>query len=269
MDRFECYELCVQSPRHVAQFLHAVHGRNPLRLREDFCGTAAVSREWVSQGRELGETREAVGVDNDPDALRRAGEVNRACGLEDAIHLGQGDVLECAIQKARSWDVIFVGNFSIGYIHDRVALAWYVRASYLRLDWVKRRRGLKSDGVFVCDTFDGPGAFKEGSVTRIHPGRNGEVIRYTWEQREADALTAMVTCVLHFQVERDGEVVARHPEAFVYRWRLWSIPELRDAMKQVGFSATEVYQDVGPRAEPLRHGREMREEGIVCVVGRV
>ena len=29
--------------------------------------------------------------------------------------------------------------------------------------------------------------------------------------------------------------------AFVYDWRLWSIPETRDAMKEAGFSDTAVY----------------------------
>jgi hypothetical protein len=157
------------------------------------------------------------------------------------------------------------GNFSIGYIHDRATLARYLRSSRERLALGNAGFG---GGVFVCDTYTGPGAFKEGSVTRTHPGRSHEVVRYTWEQREADSLTAMVTNVLHFQVEVDGEVTARFPEAFVYRWRLWSVPELREAMRETGFAATEVYQDVGPRPEPMTHGREMRESGIVCVVGR-
>jgi hypothetical protein len=78
----------------------------------------------------------------------------------------------------------------------------------------------------------------------------------------------MVTNVLHFQVEVDGEVTARCPDAFVYRWRLWTIPELREGMMRAGFGATEVYQDIGPRPEPMEHGREMGESGIVCVVGR-
>jgi hypothetical protein len=93
-------------------------------------------------------------------------------------------------------------------------------------------------------------------------------VRYTWEQREADMLTAMVTNVLHFQVEVDGDVIARHPEAFVYRWRLWSVPELRTAMAEAGFIDTSVYQDIGPHAEPMTHGRELREAGIVCIVAR-
>ena len=30
-------------------------------------------------------------------------------------------------------------------------------------------------------------------------------------------------------------------DAFVYHWRLWSIPELRDAMHEAGFKSTAVY----------------------------
>jgi hypothetical protein len=29
--------------------------------------------------------------------------------------------------------------------------------------------------------------------------------------------------------------------AFSYDWRLWSIPELRDLLAEIGFSETEVY----------------------------
>ena len=34
LDRFDCYELCVQSPRHVAAFLRGVHGNEPVVLRD-------------------------------------------------------------------------------------------------------------------------------------------------------------------------------------------------------------------------------------------
>jgi hypothetical protein len=265
MDRFECYELCVQSPRHMVPFLRGVHGGEPAWLREEFCGTAALSRRWVEEGQRAGERRQAVAVDLDATTIERARRENQAAGLGDSIHLVQGDVMDRALPGPAGCDVLFVGNFSIGYIPDRSSLDRYMRQSHERLSAGNAGFG---GGVLVCDTYTGLSAFKEGSVTRTHPGRGHEVVRYTWEQREADALTAMVTNVVHFQVEVDGEVVERFPNAFVYRWRLWTIPELRESMMQTGFASTEVYQDVGPQPEPMAHGRELRESGIVCVVGR-
>ena len=75
MDRFELYECCVQSPRHVVGFLRAAHGEEPLVLREDFCGTAAVSRRWAADGQKRGDDSRALGVDLDGAALARAREM--------------------------------------------------------------------------------------------------------------------------------------------------------------------------------------------------
>ncbi len=265
MDKHDCYELCVQSPRFVVPFLRAVHGGEPSVLREDFCGTGALARRWVREGARIGERRSAVGVDMDAEVLALAASGNREEGMADAIRLVCGDAIALPVARDDGCDAIFVGNFSIGYIHERFELERYLKSSRERLALGNAGFG---GGVFVCDTYTGPGAFKEGAVTRTHPGRGHEIVRYTWEQREADVLTAMVTNVLHFQVEVDGDMVARFPEAFMYRWRLWTIPELREAIVQAGFESTEVYQDVGPHATPMTHGRELRESGIVCVVGR-
>lgn len=265
MDQHDCYELCVQSPRHVAPFLHALHGGEPTVLREDFSAAAALSRRWIADGLRAGTKRRAVAVDLDPDILARAARENEAAGMSDAIRLIQGDCTQLPVSPADACDIIFVGNFSIGYIHDRAALLRHLRASRDRLALGNAGFG---GGILVCDTYSGPSAFKEASITRTHPGRTRELVRYTWEQREADALTAMVTNVLHFQVEIDGEVVARFPDAFTYHWRLWSIPELREALLESGFTSTEVHQDVTDRPTPITHGRDLRESGIVCVVGR-
>src|SRR5690606_316079 len=100
---------------------------------------------------------------------------------------------------------------------------------------------LSSGGVFVCDTYGGESAFRLGSVTRKHAAPDGSIVHYTWEHRSADPATGMVENAIHFRVVRAGEVVADLPDAFVYRWRLWSIPELRDAVRDAGFARTSVH----------------------------
>jgi hypothetical protein len=64
--------------------------------------------------------------------------------------------------------------------------------------------------------------------------------------------------------ERDGEIVE---DAFVYRWRLWSAPELRDAMAEAGFEETGARAELFG-AEPPRACLDSLEGFITCVFGR-
>lgn len=273
LDRFDCYELCVQSPPHVAAFLLAVHGGEPEVLREDFCGTAAVSRAWCAA-----RVRTAVAVDLDPEAIAKAHALAAAAGCEVRVRLALADTVQGDDQPglrgaSPGCDVVFVGNFSIGYIHTRAALVAYLRDCKRRLEQgpggrARDRRG----GVFVCDTYGGAGAFRLGGLTRTHPSRGREVVRYHWVHESADPLTGMVENSIGFRVELDGEVVQELPRAFVYRWRLWSIHELREAMAEAGFQQTAVYRDVniapGQAPEPVTDPRELGEDWIVLVVGQ-
>ncbi|MCR9075497.1 MAG: hypothetical protein NXI07_05605, partial [bacterium] len=102
--------------------------------------------------------------------------------------------------------------------------------------------------------------------------------RYTWEQHAADPTTGMVTNLIHFRVERAGVIEFELEDAFVYEWRLWSIPELRDAMEDAGFSQTKVYTKLADAVDdegnayvmPVEDGEEELEESfIVLVAGRV
>ncbi len=276
MDRHDLYELCVQSPRILAAFLHGVHGADPLVLREDFCGTAALSRRWIADGIKRGERRRAVAVDLDPEVLGRAAREAAAAGIADRLMIIQADAADPGEHRggagaaALAPDVVFVGNFSIGYIHTRAALLGYLRASRARLAAANSGWG---GGVFVCDTYGGAGAFRLGSLERTHVGRRGEVVRYLWRHVAADPLTGIVVSTISFRVIEGGEATLELPDAFIYRWRLWSIAELREAMAEAGFASTEVYTKVdvapGERPEPVTGPEELGEDWIVCVVGRV
>lgn len=266
MDRHDLYELCVQSPRDLVPLLRAVHGGREARiLCEDFCGTAALSRAWC----EMVESGSAIATDVSDEVLARAAR-NAPAGLT----LARGDATHA---EARG-DIIFVGNFSIGEIHERAALVRYL---------TRCRERLNADGVFVCDTYGGESAFRVGHVQRLHPlaardpgarvsARAGGRVRYTWEQREADPLTGMVVNAMHFRIERGGVIEDEIRDAFVYRWRLWSVPELRDALREAGFVRTDVYGkmpdavDGDGRAYVLAMEEVEDGEGfIVCVCGRV
>lgn len=263
LDRFDLYELTVQSPRHVSAFLRGVHPGRPVVLREDFCGTAAVARRWIEDARRLGESARAVGVDSDPDAIARARDAAQRDGSAASITFNFIDCLAAGHGRDDACDVAFVGNFSIGYLHDRGTLVQYLKATCARLSLGNSGFG---GGVFVCDTYGGASAFKLGGFERRHPSRGREVIHYIWNHDKADPTTSMVENSISFRVEVDGEIVAELPRAFTYHWRLWSIAELREAMLEAGFARSEVYTDVNIAPGQRPHAVEPDEDGV-CRLG--
>ena len=168
IEKHDLYEACVQSPPEMTLMLRAIHGDQPRILGEDFAGTAALSRHWVANVSE----GTAVAVDLDEGELGRAGKTP---GVRTIV----ADVREISDPV----DCLFVGNFSIGYLHTRDELMGYLRHA---------RKRINAGGVFVCDTYGGESAYHLGSVDRDVALPGGLRCVYRWEQREADPLTAMV-----------------------------------------------------------------------------
>jgi len=250
---FALYESCVQNPDLAVKLLRGIHAASPRILAEDFCGTAALSRAWA---RAIPDAR-AIAADIDPAPLKRA---------KAELAKGQNAKSRPALAKLRA-DVLFVGNFSIGEIHDRPTLVRYLARS---------RKRLLPGGVFVCDLYAGESAFREGATQREHILADGTRVKYTWEQRTADPFTGRVENALHFRVFKGSELVQDMRDAFVYDWRLWSIPELRDAMLEAGFDRVDVYaqlpdaedSDGNVYASPVDDPAELGPSFIVCVAAR-
>lgn len=265
-DKYECYELCVQSPRHVVTFLRGVHGERPTVLREDFSGTAAFSRRWVREGLTRGELCRSVAVDCDAGVVARAKELALALGCEDGIEFHLLNAIHAPVSPSDACDVVFVGNFTIGYVHRRSDLVAYLRRCRERLALGGAGFG---GGVFVCDTYGGAGAFTIGGIERIHQSRGHHRIHYAWRHESADPTTAMVRNSISFRVELEGQIIREHPHAFVYDWRLWSIAELREALHEAGFRRSAVYKEVslapGESPAPVRDPRELGDDWVVLI----
>ncbi len=265
MSRHDLYEACVQSPEDAVPLLRAIHGGNPVVLGEDFAGTAALSRAWVLAAPDA----RAIAVELDAGTLEEARRRAAEMGAEGSrLELIRGDVRTATGPRRHAADVVYVGNFSIGELTTRADLVAYLRHV---------RSRLRAGGVFACDVYGGQSAYMLGTAERPEPGPEDRTILYTWEQREADPLTGRVLNVLHFEVlEADGSSVGRMPDAFTYRWRLWSVPELRDAMAEAGFASSEVHgrQPDAVDAEgavyvrPITRPEEVEESFDVLVVGR-
>ena len=260
MDRIDLYELCVTDAPRTARFLHALHGRRGGVLREDFAGSGALARAWAAA------YGPAIAVDADAAPLRRCAGLPR-------LRAVVADVRACR----RRADLIAATNFPIGYWHTRRDLLAYLRHA---------RRCLRPGGLFVCDTYGGSDAFTPGTATRRLRGPRGERITYEFEQREANAATGRVLNALHFVVARAAPGAAgragpprprRYRDAFLYDWRLWSIPELRDAMDEAGFDSVEVHDRLGGAIDhtgalhtrPLGPDEPPDDPFVVYVAGRV
>ncbi|MDX2115288.1 MAG: class I SAM-dependent methyltransferase [Planctomycetota bacterium] len=256
-NRYDLYELAVQEPGIQTRFLRALHGGRPTTLCEDFCGPASLARHWTL----LDERFIGAGVDRDAEPLAHARRRAAQQGLDpQRLEFVRADVRRTRVRA----DIIAAFNFAVCELHDRASLTAYLR----------RVRGrLLAGGVFVADLYEGGagtvGLTEASALIRVGDAR----WRYQWEQRSADPLTGMVENAIHFLPARRGTPALR--DAFVYRWRLWSVPELRDALREAGFARTEAYLSYGDAIDgdgdpvPMPAEGAAAEPGFVAyVVGR-
>ncbi len=252
--KFDLYSLCVQSPLLYARFLRAIHGRDPRILREDFSGAAAICSAWL----ELDPRHAAIAVDMDPAALRHARPAKRLRRIARNVL--------AAPHKA---DMIAALNFPIGYWHTRPDLLRYLTLS---------RRRLREHGALLIDTYGGRSAFTTGTTRKRLRAPAGQRITYEWEQRQADPVSGLVHNAIHFTI--NGAAAGRPRtlrNAFTYHWRLWSIPELTDAMHEAGFTRVDVYDRLGDAIDsdgnlyvrPVQPGEPLDDDWVAYLAARV
>jgi hypothetical protein len=139
------------------------------------------------------------------------------------------------VLKAKTPPVDWIGvfNYSIFTFHERAQLVQYFRAAH---------RSLAGSGTLFLEIACGPGflqASLEKRTLRI-PGIGR--ITQAWEQQEYDPLSGLNRYSIHFRLP-DGTWMQN---AFVYHWRIWSIPELRDALQEAGFRDSIVLLEKDP-----------------------
>lgn len=217
------YEESVQCPEADTEFFARVYrelrGREPLVLREDFCGTAKLAVTWCLAD----PKRRAYGVDLDGPTLAWAREHNLAPNrrrLGNRLKLLQADVR--AEQSFRA-DITCANNFSFCVFKDRPSFKRYLKRAH---------QGLKRGGLLFLELFGGSEA-----IQAIEEEREYEEFTYVWDQHSYDPMTAETICQIHY-VFPDGSRIDR---AFVYDWRLWTVPEVRDLLREVGFADVKLY----------------------------
>ncbi|MDT8438024.1 MAG: class I SAM-dependent methyltransferase [Wenzhouxiangellaceae bacterium] len=222
-DRHVLYEASVQDTESelefVAETFEALVGRPLKSIREDFCGTGNTACAWVRAGKD----HSAIGVDLDAEVLAwgRAQHVN---GLGKAarsrVRLVQGDVLDTACEPV---DAVLAMNFSYYLFTSRERLREYFRAA---------RRSLKPDGLLFLDAFGGYEAHQE-----LEERTEYDDFTYVWDQSAFNPINQHMTCRIHFEFPDGSEL----HDAFVYHWRLWLLPEIRELLLEAGFQSATVY----------------------------
>ncbi|MCY2961561.1 MAG: class I SAM-dependent methyltransferase [Planctomycetota bacterium] len=222
-DKYELYQLAVQSPEHdlafVARHYRRERGREPLHLREDFCGTAFLSATWVKGHKD----RTAEGYDLDATTLAWSREHNLAPlgAAAQRVALHQRDV---RVRGDRPADIRLAQNFSYCIFKTRAEMVEYFRCVH---------RGLAKDGLFALDIYGGTEATEEMEEERKVEGG----FTYVWDQHRYLPGTNDYTCHIHFRF-RDGTEMKR---AFTYEWRFWSMPEIKELLREAGFRDVRSY----------------------------
>lgn len=221
--KYDFYERSVQNPEGEVSFMRGeykrFYGHSPYTMREDFCGTGAISCDWVAQDKD----NEAYGVDLDPEPLQM-GNVRHYSKLTKSqqarMHYLQKNVLKSGAPKV---DVVCAFNFSYFIFKSRKQMLQYFKSV---------RKSLNKQGVFFLDIFAGPESQK--LVTDVKKLKG---LTYYWECQHFNPFTHDCTFAIHFR-DAKGK---KHENVFTYHWRMWTMPELRDILEEAGFSKTVVY----------------------------
>ncbi len=221
-DRHVLYQESVQCVEAEIDFVdetfEKLRGRKARRLREDFCGTANTSCEWIRRR----DGNVAIGVDLDKEVLAWGDKHNRAKLGDRAqrLTLMNSNVLDVEHPPV---DTVLAMNFSYWILDDRRTLRNYFR---------RVRDALVDDGVFFLDCYGGYDAFRE-----VKERTKLDKFTYVWEQASYNPITGAMRCFIHFRFP-DG---SRLDKAFSYDWRLWTMPEIRELLDEAGFSRVSAW----------------------------
>ena len=231
-DKYTLYEEAVQNVEFEVTLFEKHYRKyrkkKPTLLKEDFCGTYSLCCEWVKRNKDY----RAIGVDLDPRPLnwgRKNNYSKLSVAEQKRIQIFQENVWDVTRPQV---DIIAALNFSYWIFDNPEDLAKYYKMAY---------KSLKKDGMLVIDAFGGPAAEQEEEEERECEG-----FEYVWEHSYFHPVTRQMGCKIHFHFH-DGSQMRN---AFVYKWRLWTPPEITFLLKQAGFSQIDWYfEGTDPKTE--------------------
>lgn len=255
-DKYEIYKRAVQSPETDVEFLRDTYreltGKLPVTLREDFCGTFGVCCEWIR----MGSRYKAHGIDLDYEPIQY-GLNHHVPGLSSSqrerLQIHQENVLNPGLPHA---DIICAMNFSHYVFKERAVMRSYFHNCFATLN---------EGGIFVVDAFGGSLCQEANEEKTRHRG-----FTYYWDQKSFDPVTNHAVFQIHFKLDREAK---KRECVFAYDWRMWTLPELRDLMRETGFRKATVYWEGTTRSgsgngifRPAERGEEC-QAWVAYVVG--
>ncbi len=229
-DKYSYYRQAVQGPEADVEFMRKVYRelrkKDPVTLREDFCGTFAISCEWAK----MGSKYESYGIDLDMEPIQYGFshyKTQLTAGQQNRVHVQQDNVLNPGLPKA---DIICAMNFSHYVFKERNVMKSYFHNCHSTLN---------KDGILLVDAFGGSQCQEANEEETVHKG-----FSYFWDQAGFDPVSNEALFYIHFKPKGYKKI----EKVFTYDWRMWSIPELREMMSEVGFKTTHVYWEGTTRA---------------------
>lgn len=223
-DKYEYYEKSVQNPSNEIEFFNSkfkeIRGSLPLTLREDFCGTGAITTNWAAQS----SKHFSWGIDLDPEPVAY-GKKNHLTKLDKKSQERVTYVLDNVLTaKTPKVDLCFAFNFSYFIFKERKTLLSYFKSV---------RESLNDNGVFFLDLFGGP-----DSQTVMTDVIKHDTHKYYWECQQFNPINNNCRFAIHFKVKGEKK---KRKNVFVYNWRMWTMAELRDILSEAGFTQTIAY----------------------------
>lgn len=222
-DKYHYYLESVQNPEGDVEFFlktfKEIKKKTPKVLREDFCGTFAICCEWAK----LDKNFKAYGVDLDKEPIEY-GKKNYLSKLSEdqqsRVKILNKNVLDKNLPSA---DIIAALNFSYYLFKERKLLKKYFENCL---------RTLNKGGLFIIDCFGG-----SQSQGVIEEETQFKDFSYFWDQINFNPITYEAEFFIHFKLKNQPKI----ERVFYYDWRVWTIPELIDLLKEVGFKNPTVY----------------------------
>lgn len=221
-DKYDYYTRAVQSPENDVEFFESVFKdlkkTKPKIMREDFCGTFALSQAWIKRNK----NNRAIGVDLDQEPIDYGiNNLNKmTVDQQKRMLILNKNVLDKSLPKA---DLVAAMNFSHYIFKERKQMLDYFKSC---------RQKINKGGLFILDCFGGSESYEPNEEITKHKG-----FTYYWDQDSYDPVTNDAQFYIHFKLK--GE--KKRKKVFSYDWRLWSIPELRDILSEAGFKNSHVY----------------------------
>lgn len=226
--KYELYEASVQDSPSELDFFHRVYqnvfNKKATVFREDFCSTFLNSVTWVKRNKK----NIAYAVDLNPEPLEY-GCANHIAKLsenqKERIFLFNENVLKVRTPPA---DLITVSNFSICFLKQRKSMVNYFTSCF---------KSLKSKGVVIFDLLGGEELADPVEDKTPFKLDDGTKAFYYWEHDGFNPINHEAKFHIHYKIKGKKKQM----RVFSYDWRMWSLPELQDILKEAGFSSVDVY----------------------------